>query len=393
MNNEKDHRMQKSLRSVEIFAGAAGLGLGLAKAGFSHEIIVENDSDACNTIRLNQHQNHPLVEGWRILEANIEDCDLSGVKGEVDLVAGGPPCQGFSIGGQHKGSEDQRNLWPWAIKTVSEIKPRAFVFENVPNMASTHKDYLEYLVKALTIPTIADPQQWIEDGEKLQKILSEGQSFDPSYDVSVDLLTSSDFGTGQKRKRLFITGIRKDVGAKYNTPVSTHSEAELLDSKWIRGEYWERHGLSRPVPNDAAMKWIRKHNQQPRDLFATPMKPWNTVRDIIANIPEWANGQEDAPRQAKAYKGHTGSEIDSPAKTHRAGVHGVSGGEMMIDFGEGQACQYRHFTTREAAALSDFPHDYDFSGTWSDCLRQIGNSVPCKMAQAVGQSIQKALVQ
>lgn len=382
----------KNFRSVELFAGAAGLGLGLAKSGFHHEIVIENDSDACETIRLNQRNGYPLVQGWEIKEANIEDCDLSEIKGEVDLVAGGPPCQGFSIGGKHKGHSDNRNLWPWAIKSVADLKPKAFVFENVPNLASSHKAYLDYLQKALSLPTLARPEEWVEDTEALSKIIKTGQTFDPSYNVTVETHVSTNYGTGQKRKRLFIIGTRSDISGRYVTPKATHSYDELMTTKWITGEYWDRHCLQRPMPDDEAARWIRKHNRQERDLFCERLQPWNTVRDIISQIPQNAANHEAAPREAKSYKGHTGSYIDAPAKTHRAGDHGVSGGEMMIDMGESSnGTRYRHYTTREAAALSDFDHDYEFHGSWGDCLRQIGNCVPVNMSENIGKSIMKAL--
>lgn len=386
--------MQNSqLRSVEIFAGAAGLGLGLAAAGFKHEIVVENDHDACETIRLNQSRNHPLVEGWDIREASIEDCDLSEIRGEIDLVSGGPPCQGFSIGGKHRGAQDERNLWPWAIQTVAALKPKAFLFENVPNLASAHRDYLEYLEKALALPTIAQPHQWPDDKERMAKILADRQSVDPSYDVTVEMHVAADFGTGQKRRRLFISGIRKDLGVAYSSPAPTHSYDELMARKWITGQYWDEHALARPTPDDEAMRWIRQHNRRTPDLFSMPLKPWQTVRDVISRIPADAENHELAPREAKAYPGHTGSPIDAPAKTHRAGDHGVSGGEMMIDYGAEADTQgrYRHYTVREAAALSDFPDNYVFHGSWGDALRQIGNAVPCKLAQAMGKSIAKAI--
>ncbi len=381
----------KPLRSVEIFAGAAGLGLGLAKSGFHHEVVVERDHSACNTIRANQRDGHPLVEGWDIREASIENCDLSDIAAEPDLVAGGPPCQSFSIGGKHKGHRDERNLWPWAIQTVAQLKPKAFVFENVPNLASGHADFFDYLVKALALPTIATPLDWESDAERLSKIIATGQSFDPSYRVSVATLMAADFGTGQKRKRLFITGVRTDVAADFKVPEPTHSAEQLLEDKWLTGAYWDRHALDRPQMDEAGLRWLRKHNRNPRDLFAAPLKAHKTVRDVFAGIPGGAANNERAPREAKVYKGHTGSPIDEPSKTLRAGDHGVSGGENLCDWGTYRSPRYEHFSVREAAAISDFPHDYRFDGTWSDGLKQIGNAVPCALSEAVGGSLAKTL--
>lgn len=383
--------MTKTLRSVEIFAGAAGLGLGLAEAGFKHEVVVENDNDACETIRLNQAAGHRLVQGWDIREADIESCDLSDITGEIDLVAGGPPCQGFSVGGLHRGAKDERNLWPWAIETVSQLKPRAFAFENVPNLASAHADYLSYLTAALSLPTIARPEDWQEDSKRLSDILKTGQSFDPSYRVHVDTLVASDYGTGQRRKRLFIVGIRDDVAGDYVTPEATHGEYELMEQKWLTGEYWDRHGIERQSPDKEGLAWLKRHNRQPRDMFSQRLLPWRTVRDVFADIPGDAPNNENAPREFKTYKGHTGSDADKPAKTHRAGDHGVPGGENgAVSTIPGHEI-YRHYSVREAAALSDFDHQYQFSGSWGDGLRQVGNAVPCRLGQVVGKSIATAL--
>lgn len=383
--------MTNTLRSVEIFAGAAGLGLGLAKAGFKHEVVVENDDDACETIRLNQRNGHHLVEGWDIRQADIQSCDLSDVSGDIDLVAGGPPCQGFSVGGLHRGAKDERNLWPWAIETVAQLKPRAFAFENVPNLASAHGDYLSYLRAALSLPTIADPANWQEDAARLAGILATGQSFDPSYRVHVDTLVASDYGTGQRRKRLFIVGIRDDVAGDYATPEATHDEHALMEQKWLTGEYWARHGIVQQHPDKDGLAWLKRHNRQPRDMFAPRLAPWRTVRDVISEIPADAPNSEDATRAFMTYKGHTGSDADRPAKTHRAGDHGVSGGEMgFVSNIQGLEAS-RHYTVREAAALSDFDHDYRFHGSWGDGLRQIGNAVPCRLGEAVGRQIARAL--
>ncbi|MBS7671453.1 DNA cytosine methyltransferase, partial [Croceicoccus gelatinilyticus] len=279
-----------------------------------------------------------------------------------------------------------------AIRSVAKLRPKAFTFENVPHLASGHRAYFDYLVKALALPTIAKPDEWSDDAERLDKILASGQTFDPSYVVSVHTLLAADFGTGQKRKRLFITGIRRDIEAEFEAPAPTHSAEQLMEDQWLTGTYWDRHGLERPIMSDAGLKWLRKHNRNPRDLFAPRLEAHRTVRDVLASIPDDAANNEAAPREAKAYKGHTGSPIDEASKTLRAGDHGVSGGENMIQYNDLIPIRYRHYTVREAAAISDFPHDYRFDGTWSDGLKQIGNAVPCNLGKAMGQSLKQTLL-
>lgn len=387
-----------NLRSVELFAGAAGLGLGLARAGFQHEVVVENNNMACETIRLNQARNHALVHNWSIREASIEDVDLSDIAKGPALLAGGPPCQNFSIGGKHEGAHGDRNLWPWTIDAVRTLEPLSFAFENVPAMATVHKDYLDYLVLALSLPNEARPHEdWISDKARLAKIMIDRDP--PEYRIQVMKLTASDYGTAQARSRIFVLGTRSDLKGVIERPAVTHSLDQLMADKWKNGSYWDRVGLPRPEIDAAGTRWMRKDNQRPGpDMFdlmteTAILSAYRTVRETLQSIPQAANCNEPAPRKAKAYKGHTGSPIDEASKTLRAGDHGVSGGENMIDWGAArhENERYEHFSVRQAAAISDFPMDYDFAGTWSDGLKQIGNAVPGNLGHVVGNSIREAL--
>lgn len=401
------------MRSIELFAGAAGLGLGLAEAGFHHEVVVEKDHDACETIRYNQRLGHRLVQDWKVLEADANDVDLDGIAPEPDLLSGGPPCQNFSIGGKHAGAEGDRNLWPTTFRYVNALRPRAFVFENVPGLMSGHADYLEYIMLALTLPEIACPPvpDWREQAAFLRRCVEQKVRSVPTYRVSVEKLTATDFGTAQARSRVFVVGVRDDIDACWERPQATHSGEQLMRDKWVTGAYWRRHGLAYPEIDKAGLAFLRKHNRAPAgDLFdmAPTLAAHRTTRDALIGLPEpTPNGtpgildHEAAPRAAKAYKGHTGSAIDDPSKTLRAGDHGVSGGENMIDYGEAAGeNRYRHFTVREAARMQGFPDDYAFpepsdgggrGGKWSAGLKQLGNAVPCEMAEAVGRSIARVL--
>src|SRR6185436_8796664 len=100
------------MRSVELFAGAGGLGMGLGEVGFEPQMVVEWDADSCRTLRENVRRGVAQVSGWKIVESDASAIDYSLVNREIDLVSGGPPCQPFSIGGKHKGQADHRNMWP-----------------------------------------------------------------------------------------------------------------------------------------------------------------------------------------------------------------------------------------------------------------------------------------
>src|SRR4051812_8681787 len=112
------------MKSVELFAGAGGLAIGLARAGFQHVAVVENDHEACETFRINQKRHERDVEGWNLLEVNAEEVDFSKIAGPIDLVSGGPPCQPFSQGGKHLGRKDGRNMFPEALRALRELLPK-----------------------------------------------------------------------------------------------------------------------------------------------------------------------------------------------------------------------------------------------------------------------------
>ena len=382
-------------RSVELFAGAGGLGLGLAQAGFHHEIVVERDETACDTLRLNQKAGHDLVKDWNIVQVDVRDVDLSGVQSGIDLLAGGPPCQPFSIGGKHRGHEDDRDMWPWTIRATRTLKPRAFLFENVRNLASKFSDYLEYIKLQLAFPELIiwDDESTEQHRDRLRRYATEGRPDGLHYRVESVVVDAADYGVPQFRERVLIVGMRGDITSDWTAPVPTHSQSALDIAQWVTGEYWDRHRINDRRPDEAALRRVRKHNSAPpADRY---LQPHRTLRDAIADLPApgavdpaGITGHTAPPREARAYKGHTGSPLDKPSKALRAGDHGVSGGENMIDYGDGS---YRHFTTREAARLQTFPDDYRFAGSWGDTLRQLGNAVPSELSRAFGVSIGDAL--
>ena len=133
------------MNSVEIFTGAGGLALGMGRAGFHHLALVEWDKDSCETIRLNQRQNNPLVADWNIFEQDVRTFNFN-FEETIEVIAGGPPCQPFSLGGRHRGREDERNMFPQAIRAVRELTPRAFLFENVKGLTrQSFATYFQYI--------------------------------------------------------------------------------------------------------------------------------------------------------------------------------------------------------------------------------------------------------
>jgi DNA (cytosine-5)-methyltransferase 1 len=384
--------------SIEMFTGAGGLALATHMAGFQHAGLFEWNEDACDTLRANaRHQATKGLDGWqdRVTEGDVSVVDFRQMAG-VDLVAGGPPCQPFSLGGKHQGMGDKRDMIPQFIRAVREAQPRAFIMENVRGLArKSFATYLEYSKLQLSYPEIVpgNNEGWERHFGRLQQHhTSDLRKCGLSYNVLARVLNAADFGVPQCRERLFVVGFRNDINARWRFPDPTHSQDRLLYEQWVTGDYWKRAGVS---PSNMSSS-IERRVERLDGLLPPDLAPWMTVREAIKNLPAPFKGQDDDGATfnhrfqpgARPYSGHTGSPIDSPSKTLKAGDHGVPGGENMIDFGNGS---YRYFTVREAARIQTFPDTWHFKGAWSEAMRQLGNAVPVELAKVVAKSVAKTL--
>jgi DNA (cytosine-5)-methyltransferase 1 len=371
------------MRSIELFAGGGGMVLGTTLAGFEHVALSEIDHRSCNTLR----RNTPA----EVIEGDCHDVDWTGYRGQIDLVAGGPPCQPFSLGGVHKGSEDRRNLFGEAARTVAEIQPRSFLFENVRGLVRTSfLPYFEYIIETLRAPSLSrdSSQSWQEHHQQLVS----GDHSAPArdrYQVRWRLVNAADYGLPQQRHRVFIMGIRADLDRIPEIPPATHSRLALLAAQ-LDGSYWREHGLTeRGI--------VLKTSRSERDALEKGVDPalglhrWRTLRDALRGLPEPVMGQEHPSVAqhigipgARVYKGHGGSVLDAPAKSVKAGVHGVPGGEHIVVADDGSI---RYMTVRECARLQGFPDDYVFDGPRSEAMRQIGNAVPVLLAQTMSNAL------
>jgi DNA (cytosine-5)-methyltransferase 1 len=153
------------MKSLEIFSGAGGLAKGLEIAGFEHSYFVEFNKDACGSLRNNFYQNS-------VFEGDISEFDLNLLDG-IDIVAGGPPCQPFSLGGKHKAHQDNRDMFPYAIRCIENLQPKAFIFENVKGLLrDSFSQYFNYIVLRLMYPhcTICDKESWEVHLNRLEKL-------------------------------------------------------------------------------------------------------------------------------------------------------------------------------------------------------------------------------
>ncbi|GAA1525624.1 DNA (cytosine-5-)-methyltransferase [Streptomyces albidochromogenes] len=333
---------------------------------------------------------------------------------EVDILAGGPPCQPFSLGGVAKGDEDERNMFPEMFRAIREMRPKAVICENVRGLLRrTFEPYFEYIKREMSLPFVQRAQgaTWEDHDEVLRKLL-EGGSVDPSerYDVVHIPVNAADYGVPQIRQRVIIVAFRADLNVKWENhkPEPEYSEAALVHSMHD-GTYWKRYG---DVPGIDVVRERVMTNLPPASL-PDDKKPWRTLRDAIAGIDE-NEGRPlppvpvDAVRKklvvddipdhkgwpgARVYTGHTPNELDRPAKTVKAGVHGVPGGEsvMRLDDPTFDGSGYRYMTVRETARVMTFPDDWVLAGPRGEMMRQLGNAVPVRLGEVFANAVRAAL--
>ncbi len=372
------------MKSFEIFSGAGGLAKGLELAGFDHSAFVEFNEDACKSLR----RNFPP---GKVFEGDIRDFDLNQLSG-IDMVAGGPPCQPFSLGGKHGANHDCRDMFPYAIRAIETLIPKAFVFENVKGLLrESFSDYFRYIILRLTYPDAHSTLKttWAEHFKLLQKIKYDRYG-GIKYRVKFNLANAADYGVPQCRERVVIVGIRSDINANWQFPAVTHTEERLLWDKFVTGAYWDRHKVPKANRETCSNGLLVRVNQM-RQLFGffePEHEAWRTIRDALNGVPDprIKHGIPDHIFRdgARTYAGHTGSALDLPGKTIKAGGHGVPGGENMMRFPDGTV---RYFTVYEAKLIQTFPRDFVILGAWGEALRQIGNAVPVVLAEKVGKAL------
>ena len=377
-----------ALTSLELFAGAGGLALGLHRAGFRPLLVVERDPAAIATLRANAGCGG-AADGWPLDPSDVRFLDFRPFAGRLDLVSGGPPCQPFSLGGRHAAHTDERDMFPQAVRALREVRPRAFVFENVKGLLrAAFADYFEHIRLQMEHPELTSRagEPWTAHLARLRRHHASGCRAGLHYRVATKLVNAADHGVPQRRERVVFIGFRDDLAVDWEFPARSHSADALRRDQAPGGTYWDRH----PVPRREQLAVTAPGGEADDTL------PWRTVRDALTGLPD-----PDPKRHARAaaaagfahhtfqpgartYPGHTGSPMDAPAKTLKAGVHGVPGGENMLRRADGTV---RYFTVRESARLQTFPDTHVFPGSWTETMRQLGNAVPVALAEAVGAAV------
>lgn len=378
------------MRAVELFVGAGGLGIGVSQAGFSPAAMIERDRYCCDTIRENKDRGHKLIAKWPLIEGDVREVSFKDIEGKVEIVTGGPPCQPFSIGGKHRAHADIRDMFPEAVRAVRELQPKAFMFENVKGLTrGSFASYFEYIRLQMTYPEIVAEaeEDWSEHLSRLEKHHTLGERDGLYYRVVTRVLNAANYGVPQRRERVFFVGFRSDLGVEWSFPDPTHSQDALLWDQ-TQGDYWDRHRVAKKDRVIAERTRARAERLSEKPY----LKSWQTVRDALDGLPD-PEKDPTAAREyhnhvfqpgARSYVGHTGSPLDEPAKTLKAGVHGVPGGENMMRRTDGSV---RYFSVRESARLQTFPDNFVFHGSWSETMRQLGNAVPVNLAELLAADI------
>lgn len=332
------------LKSIELFAGAGGLALGLEQAGFTHIGLVEYDRSAANTLIMNRPQWNVLCEDIALTTQRDLESEFNIKKGELDLLSGGPPCQSFSYAGKRLGLQDVRGTMFYHYATFLEkLQPRMFLFENVRGLL-TH-----------------------DHGKTYQTIL--GIFEEQGYMTSHEILNAWDYGVPQKRERLITIGIREDLigKCKFTFP-------QKYDYK--------------PVMRDV------KLDINPSSDECARYSP--TKERVFALVPPGGYWRDIDPKIAKDYMktcwnmdgGRTGIlrriGLDEPSLT-------VLTNPGMKQTDRCHPLEVRPFSYRENARIQTFPDEWGFWGTLSEKYRQVGNAVPVKLAFEIGKKIKESL--
>tara|TARA_B110000902_G_scaffold45652_1_gene51348 strand:- start:978 stop:2222 length:1245 start_codon:yes stop_codon:yes gene_type:complete len=331
----------KEFKVLELFAGAGGLAVGLEKSGIKCVALNEIDKWACQTLR----ENRP---NWNVLEGDIKTFDFHKYHNQVDIVTGGFPCQAFSYAGKKLGLQDARGtLFYEFARVVKEVNPPICIGENVKGLLSHEK------------------------GKTIEGMISILDEI--GYNViPVKVLKAINYKVPQKRERVILVGIRKDINIKYEYPTPHNKIYNLIDAL-KKGELFDSD-----VPKSEGSKYP------------------DHKKEILALVPQkgyWRNLPLEIQKQ---YMGK--SFFLGGGKTGIARRIGWDEPSLTLTCSPAQKqterChpeETRPFTVREYARIQTFPDNWKFTGSVSQQYKQIGNAVPCNLGQEIGYSVIKFL--
>ena len=345
--------MPKQFNIIDLFCGCGGLSYGFELVGCNTLLGIDNDARAIESFTLN-HKNAKAICG-DITKISFES-DIKPLIGssEVDIVVGGPPCQWMSLSGPRKFDDPRNKLYLSFIRLVDEIKPKAFVIENVPGLVRLYGGAIKDSII-----------------EKLEGL---------GYSVEQKILCSSTFCVPQSRKRVFFVGV-KDKTTKFIFPNEPSDlvtcEMALSDLPPLIDEIGEEDAIYEMSPQNEYQKLMRERTITVKNHIAAQHS--DRVKNIIALVPDGGNYKDlpDEYRNSRNFNvAWTRFRSDKPAPT--------------IDTGHRHHFHYKYNrvpTVRECARIQSFPDDFIFLGNKTEQFRQVGNAVPPLMAKAIAKSL------
>ncbi|WP_299005113.1 DNA (cytosine-5-)-methyltransferase [uncultured Tenacibaculum sp.] len=331
----------KEYKVLELFAGAGGLAIGLEQSGIKCVALNEIDKWACETLRKNRPH-------WNVLEGDIKSFNFENYKNEVEIVTGGFPCQAFSYAGKKLGLEDARGtLFYEFARVVQEVNPLICIGENVKGLLSHDK------------------------GKTLQGMISILDEIGYNV-VPVQVLKAINYNVPQKRERLILVGVRKDININYEYPTPYNTIYNLSDAL-KKGRLYDKD-----VPKSPGSKYP-EHKKEVLDLV--PQKGY--WRDLPIDIQKeymgksfYLGGGKTGMARRIGWDEPCLTLTCSPAQKQTERCHPE---------------ETRPFTVREYARIQTFPDSWEFAGSVSQQYKQIGNAVPCNLGKEIGYSIIKFL--
>lgn len=326
---------KRPYNSVELFAGAGGLALGLEMAGFREQALIEIDKYAAETLRKNRPK-------WNVLEADIIQIAEEGIKKylpddiEIDFVSGGYPCQAFSYAGHKLGLEDVRGtMFYYFAQILEELNPKVFLAENVKGLISH------------------------DGGKTLQTMIDIYE--DLGYTVTYHIVKALDYNVAQKRERVIIVGIRNDIDIDYKLPKPSDYKPVLRD-------------ILQDVPKSLGEKYPEK-----KRIVLEQVPPGGYWRDLPEEVAKkymgksyYSGGGRTGMARRMSWDEPSLTLTCSPAQKQTERCH---------------PDETRPFTVREYARIQSFPDTWDFTGSMGQQYKQIGNAVPVQLAKAIGLSL------
>lgn len=310
------------LKTVALFAGCGGLDLGFENAGFNIIWANDNNKKVQETYRYNHKETELVIKS--LVDIKSEEIP------ECDVIIGGPPCQSWSLAGAMKGKEDSRGqLFYEYVRVIKDKRPMAFVAENVKGIVSkAHIDSFNEIVDMFK---------------------------EAGYTVTYKLVNAKNYGVPQDRERVFIVGIRNDLGVTYEFPNTTNSEGNYITLEDAIGDLRENPG-----------EWM-EGSFSPIFMSRNRRRSWNEVAFTVQASGRQTQIHPDSPEMEKVDKDKWQFKQDTNSKVRRMSV-------------------------RECARIQTFPDSFEFLGNpINENYKMIGNAVPVKLAESVASNLKKCL--